>query len=48
MPAILAPQDYDLWLDVRIRDVDRLPLLLAPYPPEDMTAWRLTLASSGD
>lgn len=39
MPVILASRDYDLWLDVRIRDVDRLPLLLAPYPPEDMTAY---------
>jgi putative SOS response-associated peptidase YedK len=39
MPVILAPRDYDLWLDVRIRDVDRLLLLLAPYPPENLTAY---------
>ncbi len=39
MPVILAPRDYDLWLDVRIREVDHLLLLLAPYPPEDMTAY---------
>ena len=38
MPVILAPADYDLWLDVRVRDVDRLLPLLAPYPPDEMTA----------
>ena len=38
MPVILAPADYDLWLDVRVRDVDRLLPLLAPYPPNEMTA----------
>ena len=39
MPVILVPRDYDLWLDVRISDLDRLLLLLAPYLPEDMTAY---------
>jgi len=39
MPVIPTPRDYDLWLDVRIRDVDRLLPLLAPYPPEEMTAY---------
>ena len=38
MPVILAPADYDLWLDVRVRDVDRLLPLLAPYRPNEMTA----------
>ncbi len=33
MPVILVPSDYDLWLDVQIRDVDRLLPLLAPSPP---------------
>jgi putative SOS response-associated peptidase YedK len=39
MPVILSPADYDLWLDVGIHDVDRLLRLLAPHPPEDMTAY---------
>jgi putative SOS response-associated peptidase YedK len=39
MPVILSPADYDLWLDVRIREVDRLLPLLTPYPPEEMTAY---------
>jgi putative SOS response-associated peptidase YedK len=38
MPAILSPRDYDLWLDVQVRDVARLLSLLAPHPPEEMTA----------
>ncbi len=36
---ILSPNDYDLWLDVQFREVDRLLPLLAPYPPEEMTAY---------
>jgi len=39
MPVILASRDHELWLDVRIRDVDRLLPLLAPYPPDEMTAY---------
>jgi putative SOS response-associated peptidase YedK len=39
MPVILSPRDYDLWLDVRVRDVDRLLPLLTPYPPGEMTAY---------
>ena len=39
MPVIPAPRDYDLWLDARIRDVDRLLPLLVPYPAEELTAY---------
>jgi len=39
MPVILAPQAYDLWLDVGIREVDRLLPLLVPYPPDEMIAY---------
>ena len=39
MPVILSPADYDVWLDGEIRDAERLPPLLAPYPPEAMTAY---------
>jgi putative SOS response-associated peptidase YedK len=39
MPVILASNDYDLWLDGGIQDVDCLLPLLAPYPPQEMTAY---------
>ena len=39
MPVILSPRDYDLWLDVGVRDPHRLLPLLAPYPPDEMTAY---------
>ncbi len=34
----LAPEDYDLWLDPGVRDVERLQLLLRRYPAEEMMA----------
>lgn len=38
MPVILAPQDYDRWLEPG--DAARLPFdLLRPYPAERMKAW---------
>ena len=39
MPVILAPRDYDLWLDSSIQEVERLQPLLHPYPADDMTAY---------
>ena len=39
MPVILAPQDYNLWLDPAIQKVERLESLLRPYPSEEMTAY---------
>ena len=39
MPVILAPEDYDLWLDPTLQEVDRLQPLLRPYPAEEMTAF---------
>ena len=39
MPVILAPEDYDLWLDPAVREADRLQPLLRPYPAEDMEAY---------
>jgi putative SOS response-associated peptidase YedK len=39
MPVVLAPQDYDLWLDVSIQDRDLLQPLLKPYPSPDMVAY---------
>jgi len=39
MPVILAPEDYDLWLDLSVQEVERLQSLLRPYPAEEMTAF---------
>lgn len=36
MPVILAPENYDLWLDRSRCEVDRLHELLAPYPADAM------------
>ena len=39
MPAILAPQDYDLWLDPTVQQTDALQVLLKPYPTEVIEAY---------
>ena len=39
IPVILAPQDYDLWLDPAVQEADRLRPLLRPYPAEDMESY---------
>jgi putative SOS response-associated peptidase YedK len=36
MPVILRPEDYDLWLDREVQQVDRLQPLLRPFPAEMM------------
>ena len=36
MPVILAPADYERWLDVTAEDPVRL---LPPYPPDAMLAY---------
>jgi putative SOS response-associated peptidase YedK len=39
MPVILAPQDYDLWLDPQEQKPQALQHLLSPYPASEMTAY---------
>ncbi len=39
MAVILAPDDYDLWLDPAIQEVDRLQSLQRPYLAEAMTPY---------
>ena len=39
MPVILAPEDWDAWLEPEDRDAQALQHLLKPYTAEDMTAW---------
>ncbi|MEC4892591.1 MAG: SOS response-associated peptidase [Oscillatoria sp. PMC 1050.18] len=39
MPVILAPEDYDLWLDTEVKEASKLQPLLKPYNSESMTAY---------
>jgi putative SOS response-associated peptidase YedK len=39
MPVILDPQDFELWLDPGMQDVEMLQGLLRPYPAEAMVAY---------
>ena len=43
MPVILAEAAYDQWLDPAIRQAQLLQPLLRPYPPEEMTAYPVSL-----
>ena len=36
MPVILAPQDYDLWLDPEVDDPEKVMPLLKSYPEKEM------------
>ena len=36
MPAILSPQDFDVWLDSEFEDNAKLKTLLKPYDSDDM------------
>lgn len=39
MPVILAPEDFDRWLDPRVTQADEVLPLLEPFPPEAMTVY---------
>ncbi|WP_017651942.1 SOS response-associated peptidase [Fortiea contorta] len=39
MPVIIAPQDYDFWLDPQEQTPESLQQLLIPYPVAAMTAY---------
>jgi putative SOS response-associated peptidase YedK len=39
MPVILAPEDWDAWLDPSNTDSDELAKLLVPAPEEMLTLW---------
>jgi putative SOS response-associated peptidase YedK len=43
MPVILTPNEYDQWLDPYIRQAQLLQPLFRAYPPEDMTAYPVSL-----
>ena len=42
MPAIIKPEDYDLWLDAKIADPARLAPLIAPYAANSMQCWTVS------
>ena len=44
MPVILAPEDYDAWMDPDLTDADRLTACLKPYPSERMLAYPVSKA----
>ncbi len=36
MPVILKSENYDEWLDAKIKDTNKLQELLKPYPAKEM------------
>ncbi len=44
MPVILAPEDYDAWMDPDLSDPGRLKAFLKPYPSERMLAYPVSKA----
>jgi putative SOS response-associated peptidase YedK len=42
MPVILPPEAWPVWLGEEKADAARLKALLAPYPAEGMTMWRVS------
>ena len=44
MPVIIAPQDYETWLKGGAEDLNANQRLLAPYPQEKMTAYKISTA----
>jgi len=38
MPVILKPNDYDQWLDEKLKNTDKLQDLLVPYPSKEMAS----------
>lgn len=43
MPVILAPQDYDLWLDPTVQNLETLQPLLHPYAADAMVGYAVSL-----
>ena len=39
MPVILSPDQYDLWLDPRCQDTEKMANLLRPYSSKDLLAY---------
>lgn len=43
MPVIVAPEDFDIWLDTSV-EADKAEALLKPYPAAEMTAYPVSRA----
>ncbi len=48
MPVILAVEDEALWLDRNIQNIEKLSILLKPYPTEEMKVFFVTSPLSPD
>jgi putative SOS response-associated peptidase YedK len=44
MPVILAPEDFQVWLDPKVEDTERLQALIKPAPPEPFEAYPVSRA----
>lgn len=44
MPVIIKPDNYDEWLDPKIKDAERLEKLLKPYPAVEMDSHTVSRA----
>ena len=42
MPVILHPDEFGLWLDRQVHDVERLMGWFAPYPADRLEAYRVS------
>src|SRR5262249_36732077 len=42
MPVIVPADQYDVWLDPRFQDSEKVGMLLRPYPSQDMLAYRVS------
>jgi putative SOS response-associated peptidase YedK len=43
MPVIIAPKNYELWLDVAVQEPERLQPLLRPNPDAEMEAYPVSM-----
>ncbi|HEU5338125.1 MAG TPA: SOS response-associated peptidase [Sulfuricaulis sp.] len=44
MPVIIAPKDYEQWLDPEAHDPEKVTPLLKPFPESEMEMWPVGLA----
>ena len=43
MSVILAPDDWDAWLETEAKGEEALQNMLKPYPAEGMAAWPVSM-----
>lgn len=50
MPVIVRPEDYDFWLDAKMQKIERLEMILQPFPVEDWVVYPVSsrVNSPGD